>query len=420
MSLATRCPSCGTAFRVVRDQLRVSDGLVRCGRCDAVFDANASLFDLDSALATLVAPPAVDAEEPPGEPAAEASPAAPPPVAAEPSAPPAGVVEPAWDEPAPGEPPPLDVDRLHAVLFRRDAAATGQAGDQVDAAQDLLLPAAAPDVGPLPDAAASAQRSEQVPPADDVAAPEAMAAAPCDAEAPAGEPPAAAAPAEVATPPAADAAEAPAPAPAEPPPATAWTARDDELAAEPMQALPAGDSTLDDAPGTPPRFVRNAERAARWRQPEMRAFLLSAMLLLGATAALLTARGFHQAIAASWPGSQSWLGPLCAMAGCSLEPRRHIDGVSVEGSGLVQIDGGNQMRLSLVLRNRDRGDLLLPAIELTLTDAQGAIVARKVLAGSELGAAATTIAAGAEVTLQAVLDTGEQRVTGYTIELFYP
>jgi predicted Zn finger-like uncharacterized protein len=43
MSLITRCPACATLFKVVPDQLRVSEGLVRCGQCDVVFDANAYL-----------------------------------------------------------------------------------------------------------------------------------------------------------------------------------------------------------------------------------------------------------------------------------------------------------------------------------------------------------------------------------------
>ncbi len=47
MSLATRCTACGTIFRVVQDQLKVSEGWVRCGRCDAVFSAMQSLFDLE-------------------------------------------------------------------------------------------------------------------------------------------------------------------------------------------------------------------------------------------------------------------------------------------------------------------------------------------------------------------------------------
>ena len=39
MSLATRCTACGTVFRVVQDQLKVSEGWVRCGRCNEVFNA---------------------------------------------------------------------------------------------------------------------------------------------------------------------------------------------------------------------------------------------------------------------------------------------------------------------------------------------------------------------------------------------
>ncbi len=45
MSLITRCPACLTTFRVVPDQLRISEGWVRCGQCQHVFDANAALVD---------------------------------------------------------------------------------------------------------------------------------------------------------------------------------------------------------------------------------------------------------------------------------------------------------------------------------------------------------------------------------------
>ena len=43
MALTTRCPHCGTAFKVVPDQLRIRNGLVRCGACSTVFDGRASL-----------------------------------------------------------------------------------------------------------------------------------------------------------------------------------------------------------------------------------------------------------------------------------------------------------------------------------------------------------------------------------------
>jgi predicted Zn finger-like uncharacterized protein len=42
-ALITRCPACATMFKVVPDQLRVSEGWVRCGHCSEVFDASAHL-----------------------------------------------------------------------------------------------------------------------------------------------------------------------------------------------------------------------------------------------------------------------------------------------------------------------------------------------------------------------------------------
>ena len=38
MTLATRCPQCGTTFRVVSDQLKLRQGLVKCGQCLHVFN----------------------------------------------------------------------------------------------------------------------------------------------------------------------------------------------------------------------------------------------------------------------------------------------------------------------------------------------------------------------------------------------
>ncbi|MBK7170034.1 MAG: DUF3426 domain-containing protein [Pseudomonadales bacterium] len=37
----TRCPACGTTFRVSEEQLDAAEGRVRCGACDQVFDARA-------------------------------------------------------------------------------------------------------------------------------------------------------------------------------------------------------------------------------------------------------------------------------------------------------------------------------------------------------------------------------------------
>lgn len=40
----TRCPECQTAFNITLAQLKIRDGLVRCGRCDSVFRADLRLF----------------------------------------------------------------------------------------------------------------------------------------------------------------------------------------------------------------------------------------------------------------------------------------------------------------------------------------------------------------------------------------
>jgi predicted Zn finger-like uncharacterized protein len=45
VSLATRCPVCGTAFRVHRTQLAARSGQVRCGKCNTVFDGVAALVE---------------------------------------------------------------------------------------------------------------------------------------------------------------------------------------------------------------------------------------------------------------------------------------------------------------------------------------------------------------------------------------
>lgn len=61
MSLITRCPSCSTAFRVVRDQLKISDGWVRCGQCLDVFDSTPNLREVS--FDEEISPPAASSIE---------------------------------------------------------------------------------------------------------------------------------------------------------------------------------------------------------------------------------------------------------------------------------------------------------------------------------------------------------------------
>jgi hypothetical protein len=65
--------------------------------------------------------------------------------------------------------------------------------------------------------------------------------------------------------------------------------------------------------------------------------------------------------------------------------------------------------------------VLTPALDLTLTDLRGEIVARRVLQAADFGSRAPVqLAAGADWSVNALLDLGDTRVAGYTVELFYP
>src|SRR5690606_39624394 len=99
MALTTRRPHCGTAFKVVPDQLRVRNGLVRCGACDTVFDGRACLVaQIPQTLsAAAVAPSAV--------PRPPVPPPVPEPSLSEPSLPEPSGPEPAVPEQSAPEPP---------------------------------------------------------------------------------------------------------------------------------------------------------------------------------------------------------------------------------------------------------------------------------------------------------------------------
>lgn len=129
MALTTRCPQCGTSFKVVPDQLRVRNGLVRCGACATVFDGRACLLPEAgvpaagipasgipaSGIPVADTPPAhvpVPATPPAGLPATSAPAAVPPPAAIRPVPPIAAsvIAAPVLAPPAPppaDEPPPL-------------------------------------------------------------------------------------------------------------------------------------------------------------------------------------------------------------------------------------------------------------------------------------------------------------------------
>ncbi len=338
ISLAARCPACQTVFRVVPDQLRVSQGWVRCGRCAEVFNATLTLVDVETGAprraAEVLSPSDLGIEI----------------VAAH--------EEPQWAQPEPAEAPARpEAEVEHSNPSADDATLAPPAADSADAPPRPEPPfdaIASPDLGAL---AAS------------------TAASPVDA------------------------------------------------------AIGADTATQGDAPTSEtalviaeaPSFVRQAERAARWRQPRVRVALavlasLSSILLLGQILF-----EYRDLAAARFAGIRPGLESACATLGCRIEPARVINSLTVESSGLVRIERSSIYRLQVALRNRAGIDVALPHLDLSFTDSQGRLIARKVLQPSELGTPPGTLAAGREVTLQTTLQAGAgEPISGYTIELFYP
>jgi hypothetical protein len=87
----------------------------------------------------------------------------------------------------------------------------------------------------------------------------------------------------------------------------------------------------------------------------------------------------RDAVAAGWPASRPLLAGACALAGCRIGPPRRIDALAVESSGLSRIEGTPLYRLAVVLRNRAAIPLALPALDLSVTDSQGVLIARRVV-----------------------------------------
>jgi predicted Zn finger-like uncharacterized protein len=339
MSLATRCGTCNTVFRVVQDQLKVSEGWVRCGRCGNVFNALEGLFDLGREGPVSAPTPLKPM----------LSPALPP------SAPP---------EPVPPAPPPLDVQD-----------------------EDLDTRAEVDEAAPA-DVDSDTRIEAHDESAADLASPFAVDSRPDEFADSAGR-------------------------------VTTTTATDDadsRADIDTAQALDTGPARQE-APG----FVRAAERAAQWQRPRVRATLALAGVLaaLGLAAQVLVHH--RDDLAMQHPDMAGPLGALCDLLGCSVGPPRHIEALAVDASGLARIDGGSLHKLQVTLRNRHPTPVRAPAIELSLTDARSELLARRVLVARDFGAdLPERVAAGAELQLAVVLDLGELRVAGYTVELFYP
>jgi predicted Zn finger-like uncharacterized protein len=405
MSLATRCPACSTVFRVVQDQLRVSEGWVRCGQCQEVFNALETLFDLGSA-GLPEAPAAPPPQQPSPAPAFEAT----QPASQGPQADPeAQAVEEVLGEWVEGPRPEDDWDPGQATLpMSLEALAASYRAGQPPS--DTAEPAAASaPVAPAVPATPSPPTTAAVPdqPGVDIRGP---LRAPIDEEADEEDAP---------TPsrfigPVPDWARAPA--------SERRSKKKSRRAAAANDAAHAQPHVADKAQRRrrKPEFVRQAERAALWRRPWVRALLGSAASLLVALLLGQVAYHYREPLAARSPVLAPALQAGCEWLGCRIGAPRALERIRLDASDLSRTPQDQVLRFTADLHNTADHAVRTPALDLSFTDSLGQVVSRKVLLPAELGARGEAMAAGGQWRVDARLAVGDLRIAGYTVEVFYP
>ena len=187
-------------------------------------------------------------------------------------------------------------------------------------------------------------------------------------------------------------------------------------------------------------FVRDARRKVFWKKPLVRWFLGVTSLLLVLALALQWVLHEKDTLAASQPQLAPSLQKLCIALNCEVRLPRHIASVVIDSSSFKKLEP-DVYHLSFSLKNTGAIPLAMPALEITLTDTRDRALVRRVLAPAQYGAgdgplAAHSALAGA-VTMK-VSDDGELvrsppaaasapsaplpslRVAGYRVLAFYP
>lgn len=192
-----------------------------------------------------------------------------------------------------------------------------------------------------------------------------------------------------------------------------------EVAAAAQEPLP-------EAEAPPPvgelSFVRPVPTVAEDEQPVLTAALASLAFTLFLVLLLQVLVHERNALAAAQPGLGAWLNRLCQPLNCSVSFVQKIEAVVIDSSSFLRVNDVN-FRLSVALKNTARVPVAVPAIELTLIDAQDQALLRRVLLPEELLAASDALTPGVEwsaavdATLPPEMATA---VVGYRMVAFYP
>ncbi len=134
---------------------------------------------------------------------------------------------------------------------------------------------------------------------------------------------------------------------------------------------------------------------------------------------------YRMEIGIELPGLKPYLQASCALLGCTIPLPGKIDLIGIESSSLQNQSGRvGAIDLHASIRNGASFAQEYPLLELTLTDAQDAPLARKIFRPSDYLAKDAKIGEGipanAAVNASLHLDTGTLQASGYRLYLFYP
>lgn len=430
--LTTRCPSCGTTFRVRPEQLTARNGRVRCGKCQTAFSALASLEEMDDGVPTAASttPQASTITETPREASTTGGPAIIYPPAEEPVAEPVGLDLSTVDfdlnldleddsriEPAPPAEWLSTSSDFEAELKARSAA-------------DMSAP---PPVKPAPATPAFDIDFDATPENDrpDFVAPHAVQPE---------EPPADSEPIVVhGLEPEFDLdvdhheSELPAteegiePMRVEPSEPSAFVAEPAQAPEEAVEEASTAAATVAGGPGTiflneevTPPLIEEA------RKPSIKQRLLWALIfvVLLVVALAVGAYVFRTDLARAYPALRAPLEQACANLGCDVPFPRDAKLIAVEGTDLIPEQGAaGRYRLVVTLRNRADYPQSWPQLELTLTDRFDRALSRRVIPPREWlpkeQAARPAFEAQGEVTANVPIST-DLPAAGYRVYAFYP
>ncbi len=111
---------------------------------------------------------------------------------------------------------------------------------------------------------------------------------------------------------------------------------------------------------------------------------------------------------------------MCEQLDCTIEAPRSLASLALDGSSLTRTDTEHVLLFSADLRNRSDHAVRMPSFDLSFMDLNGQIVARKVLAPSDIGIRQDSLAPDAELHVHARLQVGGLDATGFQADMFYP